>query len=143
MRRLPKEMLSNRKIMLEYLRQLKVAAVDAQDERASELVDNTKKLWESMLPDDESHAKVANDVAGIMSISSGILAQVSALIEKLGHLPDISAFAAEFEALKQQLAALLGENDDLKRKLAKGDEFAQGADSLCYWWVSCKSLARD
>ena len=125
MRRLPKEMLSSRKIMLEYLRQLKVAAMEAQDERSSELVDTTKKLWESMLPDDESHAKVANDVAGIMSTSVSILHQVSELIDRLGHLPDISAFATEFDRLKQQLAVVLAENDDLKRKHAKGDEFAK------------------
>ena len=43
------------------------------------------------------------------------------------QLPDISAFAAEFDKLKRENADLLSERDELKSKLAKNEDFAAAA----------------
>ena len=55
MKRIPSEAVADRRYMLEYLRQLKVAALQRQDADASAVADKTMDLWQRMMLADNDH----------------------------------------------------------------------------------------
>jgi len=119
LRRLPKELLNERKVMIEYLRNLKIDALDRNDARTSDLVDSVKKLWEKTLPDDDRLARVAKDVADVVCTSAAFVTDLERTLVNLSNMPDMDESVAEFEMMQSELPLLRSEIQGLKVELGK------------------------
>jgi len=91
LRRIPKELLAGRRVMLEYLRQMKISALRRDDKETSDLVDKTLAHWLSMGPMEE---QFENPLAGteffsnLTSHVASISDMLDDLTERLGAIVD-------------------------------------------------------
>ena len=110
LKRLPSEMLSDRRNMLELLRSLKVGAVERGDHAAGAVVDKTTDLWRKMLLSDEalrSRTCVAAEQMG--ETIKTIVHETTGMLNELQALGDLEPYAHDLEHL--QSTAMLGHRE--------------------------------
>ena len=101
--RIPSEAVADRRCMLEYLRQLKVAALQRQDPDASAVADKTMDLWQRMMLADNDHrTRMLTDYSKVSAAAFTIIDELSNTLAKLEQSKnDLAPCVLDMERLGQ------------------------------------------
>jgi len=106
--RIPSESLSDRKNMLELLRQLKVSSTDKhRDNAAAIIVEQTLDLWQKMVgADEDMRSRIVADAAALVESGHEMMQDMTDTVEKLHSMYDLERFISEQEYLQKRVPEL-------------------------------------
>ena len=130
LRRIPKELLHDRKVMMEYLRSLKVMALERDDQRASEILDKIKQLMEQMLPSSDDANSKYTLASKLVKYSVGVVQDLSSCLEAIKGMDKLEPYVKQLEHLIKQPPVLLARLDRAHKELARVKQLHDKVDVL-------------
>ena len=121
--RLPAESFSDRKNLLELLRQMKGSARTRQDDAGALLVDKAVDLWQKMcISEEDVRTQVTEESVSLVEAAHDMMAEMGDAVEKLHSMYDLERFITEQEFLQKRVPQL---EDEIQRLAPEKEHLAQ------------------
>ena len=125
--RMPAETFSDRKNLLELLRQMKGSACARQDETGALLVDQALDLWQKMcVAEQDVRTQVMTESHDLAQAAQDMMIEMGDAVEKLHSMYDLERFITEQEFLQKQVPLL---EDQIQRLMPETEHLAQEVNS--------------